>query len=133
VAFGSTAATAVTVTSTPHQSGGHVPAGSPGQVNVTVTTAGGTSAISFADLFTYNAVPTVSAVAPSSGPLAGGTWVTVTGLVHRGVERGLRGDRRHRGHLCEHHDVDRDVAGWFGWFGGCHGHHRRRDVCHLFG
>ena len=46
---------------------------------MTVTTAGGTSATSSADRFTYIPAPTVSAVSPSVGPKAGGTSVTVTG------------------------------------------------------
>jgi len=46
---------------------------------VTVTTAGGTSALSGADVFTYNTVPAVTAIAPAAGPLVGGTVVTVTG------------------------------------------------------
>ncbi len=51
-----------------------------GSVKVTVTTAGGTSATSASDEFTYVAAPAVSAVAPSAGPAAGGTSVTITGL-----------------------------------------------------
>jgi hypothetical protein len=55
------------------------PAGSAGTVDVTVTTAGGTSATSASDLYTYEALPTVTAVAPAAGPTAGGTTVTITG------------------------------------------------------
>jgi hypothetical protein len=58
------------------------PAESAGTVDVTVTTAGGTSATSSADQFTFVAplaVPSVSSVSPSSGSTAGGTQVTVTG------------------------------------------------------
>ncbi|MEV0537915.1 IPT/TIG domain-containing protein [Kitasatospora sp. NPDC050463] len=54
-----------------------VPAGAgAGAVSVSVTTAGGTN-----NGFTYTYVdaPTVTAVAPSSGPTSGGTTVTVTG------------------------------------------------------
>jgi hypothetical protein len=43
------------------------------------TPVGGTSAATAADQFTYVAVPTVSSVSPNSGPLAGGTSVTITG------------------------------------------------------
>ena len=57
----------------------NAPADSAATVDVTVTTPGGTSATSSADHFTYTAVPTVTAVSPSSGPGAGGTSVTVTG------------------------------------------------------
>jgi hypothetical protein len=55
------------------------PAGSAGTVDITVTTAGGTSVASPADTFIYVAVPSVTGVAPSSGPTAGGTTVTITG------------------------------------------------------
>jgi hypothetical protein len=50
-----------------------------GKVDVTVTTTGGTSATSAADLFNYRAAPTVTGVSPASGPTAGGTVVTITG------------------------------------------------------
>ena len=52
------------------------PAGT-GTVDLTVTTPGGTSAMSNDDLFTY--APTVSGISPSTGPLDGGTLVTITG------------------------------------------------------
>jgi hypothetical protein len=48
-----------------------------GTVDVTVTTAGGTSATSRADQFAYG--PTVSSVAPTAGPAAGGTDVVIIG------------------------------------------------------
>jgi hypothetical protein len=48
-----------------------------GTVDVTVTSGGGTSAVSTADHFKY--VPSVTAVTPSNGTTAGGTSVTVTG------------------------------------------------------
>ena len=57
----------------------NAPAESAATVDVTVTTPGGTSAISSNDHFTYTAAPTVGAVSPTSGPGAGGTSVTVTG------------------------------------------------------
>jgi len=57
--------------------------GGPINVNVTVTTPGGTSAISLADLFFYSApgvaVPVVSSISPKFGPTTGGTLVTITG------------------------------------------------------
>ena len=56
-----------------------VPAGSAGSVDVTVTTAGGTSATGVADGYTYVAAPSVSAISPASGPTAGDTVVTITG------------------------------------------------------
>ena len=77
VDFGANAATvtadsATSITAT-------APAGSAGAVDVTVTTAGGTSATSPADVFTYEGVPTVSDIAPTAGPTAGGTSVVITG------------------------------------------------------
>jgi hypothetical protein len=53
------------------------PAGAAGAVDVTVTTSGGTSAITSKDRFSY--LPTVAGVSPNSGSMAGGTTVTVTG------------------------------------------------------
>lgn len=50
-----------------------------GTVDVTVTTVGGTSAISPADQFTYLSTPTVTGISPNKGPLQGGTSVTLTG------------------------------------------------------
>ena len=61
-------------------------AATPGAVDVTVTNAAGTSATTGADLFTYEAAPTVSGISPSSGPAAGGTLVTVTGTGFRACE-----------------------------------------------
>ncbi len=54
------------------------PVGS-GTVNVTVTTSQGTSSDNSADLYTYEAPPTVSGVSPNSGTLTGGTTVTLSG------------------------------------------------------
>ena len=53
--------------------------GGSGAVDVTVTTAGGTSATSPADLFTYGSAPAVSGVSPTAGPTTGGTSVTIAG------------------------------------------------------
>ncbi len=67
----SCASTSCSVSSPSHQ---------PGQVDVTVTTAGGTSATTAADRFTYQSPPPqVTMISPTSGPAAGGTPVTVTG------------------------------------------------------
>jgi hypothetical protein len=55
------------------------PSGNAGAVDVTVTTAGGTSATSAADKFTYVALPVVTGLTPASGPIAGGTVVTIAG------------------------------------------------------
>ncbi len=61
------------------------PPGVAGNVDVTVVTVGGTSATSGADQFTYVAAPTVTALNPSAGPLAGGTSVTITGTSFTGA------------------------------------------------
>jgi hypothetical protein len=79
VNFGTIAGTIISDTAT------QIVAVSPAQpsgtiVDVTVTTAGGTSATLFGDLFNYTLVaPIVSSVNPPSGPVAGGTTVTITG------------------------------------------------------
>ena len=78
VDFGSNAGTIVSDSAT--QIVVKDPAGTAGTVDVTVTTAGGASATSSADQFTYAAAPAVtSSVSPSAGPLAGGTTVTIIG------------------------------------------------------
>ena len=58
------------------------PAGTSGDVGVTVTTPGGTTS---PQTFTYQDLPTVTAVAPASGPVAGGTEITITGTNFDGV------------------------------------------------
>jgi alpha-tubulin suppressor-like RCC1 family protein len=75
VRFGSLAA-AYTVDS-PTSITASAPAQGAGIVHLTVTNSAGMSATSSKDQFKYT--PTVEAVSPSSGPLAGGTRVTVTG------------------------------------------------------
>jgi IPT/TIG domain len=81
VDFGTTASTTATVDSSTT-----ITATSPpgtGTVDVTVTTAAGTSADTAADQFTYlpatTTIPTVTSIDPASGPAAGGTQVTITG------------------------------------------------------
>ncbi len=53
------------------------PAGTAGTKDVVVTTAGGVATKTAA--FTYVALPTITTVAPISGPVAGGTTITITG------------------------------------------------------
>ncbi|WP_179217928.1 S-layer family protein, partial [Delftia sp. K82] len=77
VSFGGTPATSFTVDSAT-QITATAPAGS-GTVNVTVTTAGGTSVTAAANQFTYLPAPTVASVSPNFGPQAGGTSVVITG------------------------------------------------------
>ena len=60
------------------------PPESAGTIDVTVTTATGTSAVNDSDQFTYDPsqpalVPTVTSVSPTSGPTSGGGFVTIDG------------------------------------------------------
>jgi len=55
------------------------PRAAAGTVDVTVTSAGGTSATSPADQFTFVAAPVVSGLSPNRGSILGGTAVTITG------------------------------------------------------
>jgi cysteine-rich repeat protein len=78
VSFGATGAASFTVngdTSITAVS----PAASGGTVDVTVTTAGGPSSASSSDQFMFIAAPQVSGIVPDSGPLNGGTLVTISG------------------------------------------------------
>jgi large repetitive protein len=84
VDFGATAATNVVVVS-PTQITATSPVGAVGTVNVTVTAPGGTSATSAADRYTYLAAPTVTAIGPVQGPVAGGTSVVITGTHFTGA------------------------------------------------
>ena len=77
VSFGGTAASGFIVNSAT-QITATAPAGS-GTVDVTVTTPGGTSPTGAGDHFTFVAAPAVTSVSPASGPVAGGTSVTITG------------------------------------------------------
>jgi hypothetical protein len=81
VLFGSTPATGVSVnpggteltaTTPPHPAGG---------VDVSVSTPGGSATL--VDGYTYVAPPTLTAVSPDAGPVAGGTTVTLTGTGFR--------------------------------------------------
>src|SRR5262249_42159534 len=76
VSFGSNAAGSFTVNSAT-QITATSPAGV-GTVDVTVTTEGGTSAISSGDRFTYGPAPTVTNVNSNTDPTSGGHRVTIT-------------------------------------------------------
>ena len=78
VMFGTTAGTQLTVVSAT-QLRVTSPAHAAGAADVRVTTPSGTSAVNATDKFTYQTGPSISAVAPVSGPPGGGTVVTVTG------------------------------------------------------
>jgi hypothetical protein len=58
---------------------------------VTVTTPGGTSVKATANQFNSLALPTVTGVSPNSGPVAGGTKVTLTGTAFTGATQVLFG------------------------------------------
>ena len=84
VHFGSAPAASFDVTSTTRITATS-PAGTR-PVYVTVTTHGGTSAVSNAAVFTYTLpTPTVSSISPTSGPSGGGTVVTITGSNFNGA------------------------------------------------
>jgi RHS repeat-associated protein len=78
VHFGSAAATITADSAT--QVVATAPASAPGTVDITVTTPGGSSATAAADRFSFvAATPAVSQVSPGTGPVAGGSSVTITG------------------------------------------------------
>jgi hypothetical protein len=76
VKFGETSAAAFKVVSDTSITA-TAPAEQAGIVDVTVTTPGGTSALSTADRFHF--APTITSVRPNTGSTAGGTTVTVNG------------------------------------------------------
>jgi Regulator of chromosome condensation (RCC1) repeat/IPT/TIG domain len=84
VKFGATAAPSFTVISSESVEAA-IPAGAPGTVDVTVTTPSGISPTGPSDRYTYAAQPTVTKVSPTSGPVGGGTSVTITGTEFNGV------------------------------------------------
>ncbi|MBI1852155.1 MAG: IPT/TIG domain-containing protein [Planctomycetes bacterium] len=68
------------------------PAASAGTVDVTVVSAGGASATTGADQFTFVGTPTVSSLSPNSGSVWGGTPVAITGANLSGATSVLFGD-----------------------------------------
>ena len=85
VDFGATPATAFVVQNDT-QIAATAPAHAAGTVQVSVTTAAGTSANTAADNYTYGATaPTVSDVTPSGGPITGGNLVVIEGTGFTGV------------------------------------------------
>ena len=77
VMFGSIPATNVVVNSDTNITA-TAPAGS-GSVNVIVSSLDGTSVANNSDIYTYEPPPTLASLSLSSGPVAGGTSVTITG------------------------------------------------------
>ena len=87
VMFGSTEATSLEVDS-PTTITAISPKGTPGTVEVTVTTSGGTSTPGASDQFSYIAPgsgPVISKLSVKKGPAAGGTQVAITGTGFVGV------------------------------------------------
>ncbi|MDQ2785184.1 MAG: IPT/TIG domain-containing protein [Chloroflexota bacterium] len=83
VTFGGTNATNVVITNATTITA-TTPAKSAGAVTVAVTTAGGTGSKTSA--YTYvTPAPTVTGIAPTSGPIAGGTSVTISGTNFTGA------------------------------------------------
>ena len=82
------------------------PASSPGSVTVTVTSPEGTSAAAYTPQFVYLSAPTVSAVGPAAGPLAGGNTVEIigSGLTYASGS----GFRRRSGHGLRFANFDTD-------------------------
>jgi ELWxxDGT repeat protein len=87
VSFGGVAATAFVVNSDTQLTVLSPPANAVATVDITVTTAGGTSSTSAADQFTYvaAATPAVSGINPTSGPTAGGNTVIIQGTALLGA------------------------------------------------
>jgi hypothetical protein len=84
VSFGANPAASYTVNNS-----GQITAVSPagtGTVNVRVTTGAGTSPATTANQFTYiGNIPVITGVSPNTGPVSGGTTVTITGSNFVGV------------------------------------------------
>jgi hypothetical protein len=78
VYFGDDASSSVTVLAGGTGLYAVAPPGTPGSVDITVTTAQGTSATSLHDAYFYGS-PVVTAVSPGTGSSGGGTPVTITG------------------------------------------------------
>jgi alpha-tubulin suppressor-like RCC1 family protein/formiminotetrahydrofolate cyclodeaminase len=83
VKFGAAEASSFTVNSSTSITA-TAPAGS-GTVDVRVTTPSGTSPVAAADHFTYVPPPQIAKLAPKTGPVGGGTSVTITGSSFIGV------------------------------------------------
>jgi hypothetical protein len=90
VLFGSTASRRVHTVSTTRLTA-LVPPRSAGVINVRVSAAHGTSAISTSDRYAYISAPVVTAISTRLGPLTGGSRVTVTGSGFNQIRKVLFG------------------------------------------
>ena len=89
VKFGSSAATNLVINSAGTQITVTDPtAGKAGTVDVTVATAGGTSATSTADKFTYAAAPTITGIKPAAGAVGASVTITAANLLNATVDFG---------------------------------------------
>jgi hypothetical protein len=84
VKFATSAATNVVVVSSTKITA-KTPAHAAGVVNVQVVTPAGGSALVAADHYTYEGAPTITSVAPKSGPPGGAQAVTITGTNFTGA------------------------------------------------
>ncbi len=128
VSFGGAAATQVTVVNATAVTA-TTPAHAAGTVDVTVTTLGGTSAKSSSDQYTYAAVPTVTSLSPATGPIAGGTIITITGTSPYRSDRSILWC--HRGNLvrgCQRYDNHSNCPGRYCRNCRCHRHYTWRHI-----
>jgi hypothetical protein len=86
VSFGSVPATSFTVVS-PTEITAVSPAQTPRGTDIFVTTPDGTSPATIPDEFTYISYPAIADVSPNTGPTAGGTTVTITGVDFGGTTK----------------------------------------------
>ena len=112
VMFGNTAATSFTLDSAT-QITATAPAEVVGVVDITVAINGVASPVTANDQFTYVG-PLVTSISPSSGPMTGGTVVTITGFNFTGATAVMFGstaaDQLHAqlGHPDHRHGAGRD-------------------------
>ncbi len=85
VQFGSTAASGSFTIDSPSSITVMAPPHTAGTVDVTVTTASGTSPTGPNDEYTYIAPPTITSLSPTDGSVACGTLVTITGTGFNGA------------------------------------------------
>ena len=94
------------LSSTPRRSRPRHPRTSPALVGVTVTNRDGQSGTRTSGVHVAGPAPTVSSVAPASGPIAGGTVVTITGTNF--AAGATVTDRRHGCHRRDRRQRDDD-------------------------
>jgi hypothetical protein len=92
VSFGSAPATSFTINSAKSATA-VAPPHTSGTAYVTVTTPGGTSSTAAGNKFTYIVGPVVTSISPTTGPLAGGTSVVLTGAAFTGATSVLFGSK----------------------------------------